>query len=79
MPEQIAGPWMETTERMLGRMMSSDLGVVLQDGGVPVTGIARALSADRWDAIAREFLLTQDLNGEADRGGRNDARDDQTP
>jgi hypothetical protein len=39
--------------------MSGELGIVLQDGGVPVTGFARALSPDRWDEIASEFLMNK--------------------
>jgi len=38
--------------------MSPELGSLLQDGGTPVHGIARALAGDDWDALAREFFLT---------------------
>ncbi len=56
--DRLATAWMATTEDALRRRMSPDLGLVLQDGGVPVNGIARSLSNDAWGDIARDFLLT---------------------
>jgi hypothetical protein len=38
--------------------MDPELGRLLQDGGAPVHGIARALAGDRWEALAREIFLT---------------------
>ena len=35
-----------------------NLGPVLQDGGLPVDGLARAMGGDRWDKMARTHLLT---------------------
>ncbi len=32
---------------------------VLQDGGLPVEGLARILGGDRWDELARTNLLTE--------------------
>ena len=32
---------------------------VMQDGGLPVVGIAKAIDPDRWDAIVSDFLLTE--------------------
>jgi hypothetical protein len=32
---------------------------VLQDGGLPVEGLARILGGDRWDELARTHLLTR--------------------
>lgn len=59
LPGTLAVEWMERSARALrDRMQNPELGVVLADGGRPVVGIARDLSADRWDEIAREFLLT---------------------
>jgi glycine cleavage system H lipoate-binding protein len=55
----LAGAWMEQTVEQLRRRMSGNLGVVLQDGGVPVEGIAKSLSRDQWDEVVREFLLTK--------------------
>lgn len=36
-----------------------DLGIVYQDGGVPVSGMARALYGEKWDGAVRELFLTQ--------------------
>jgi glycine cleavage system H protein len=56
---KLAVAWMENTVRTLQKRMGSDLGIVMQDGGLPVSGFAKALSSDKWDDIAAEFLLTK--------------------
>lgn len=56
---RLARAWMEETVNTLRERYAGDLGIVLQDGGVPVVGIARNLSADKWPEIAMEFLLTR--------------------
>jgi glycine cleavage system H lipoate-binding protein len=38
--------------------MDPELGRLLQDGGTPVHGIARALAGDGWETLAREFFRT---------------------
>jgi glycine cleavage system H lipoate-binding protein len=50
--------FLEDAEAQLAMKLSPELGQVLQDGGVPVHGIARALSGDTWDDLARQFFLT---------------------
>jgi glycine cleavage system H protein len=50
--------FMQDAEAQLAMKLSPELGQVLQDGGVPIHGIARALSGDRWDDLARQFFLT---------------------
>ena len=57
---KLATAWMEKTADALRERMGGELGVVYQDGGLPVSGIAKALSPDEWDKIASEFLLTQE-------------------
>jgi glycine cleavage system H lipoate-binding protein len=42
----------------LALRVSPEVGHVLQDGGAPVHGIARALAGDAWADLARSFLLT---------------------
>ncbi len=37
---------------------ASDLGMVYQDGGQPVDGLARALDPEHWDKIAAKHFLT---------------------
>ena len=49
---------LEDAGETLARRMDPELGRVLQDGGTPVHGIARALAGEGWDALAREFFLT---------------------
>ena len=58
MPSSLARPWMKQTTRQLGTMMGADLGEVLQDGGVVVSGIARELGGEDWPRLAAEMLLT---------------------
>ena len=54
---RLAQVWMEGTVAALrARMAGGELGTVLQDGGIPVSGIARELSPDQWETVAREFL-----------------------
>ncbi len=54
----LAKRWMEEVCETLRGMMSPDLGRVLQDGGLPVDGMARSLDPRRWDELARRLLLT---------------------
>jgi glycine cleavage system H lipoate-binding protein len=49
---------LEDAGEALARRMDPELGRVLQDGGTPVHGIARALAGDAWESLAREFFLT---------------------
>jgi glycine cleavage system H lipoate-binding protein len=42
----------------LASHVSPEVGHVLQDGGAPVHGLARAIAGDRWVELARSFLLT---------------------
>jgi glycine cleavage system H protein len=57
---KLATAWMEKTADSLRERMGGELGVVYQDGGLPVSGIAKALAPDAWDKMASEFLLTQE-------------------
>jgi glycine cleavage system H lipoate-binding protein len=50
--------FMADAEAQLQLRVSPVLGQVLQDGGAPVHGLARALSGDDWDETARQFFLT---------------------
>ncbi len=54
---KLARAWMEQTVDALRTRSSGNLGMVLQDGGIPVLGIAKNLSQDKWYEIASEFLL----------------------
>jgi glycine cleavage system H protein len=57
---KVATAWMDKTADELREKMGGELGDVYQDGGLPVSGIAKALSPDAWDKIASEFLLTHE-------------------
>jgi len=56
---KLAVAWMENTVQTLRQRMAGDLGMVMQDGGLPVSGIAKALSPENWDDLAAEFFLTK--------------------
>ena len=58
MPSKLARRWMDQTTAKLGTLMGADVGDVLQDGGVVVSGIARELGGDEWPRLAAEFFLT---------------------
>lgn len=49
---------LEDASEALVQRMDPELGRVLQDGGAPVHGIARALAGEGWAQLAREFFLT---------------------
>lgn len=56
---RLATLWMKLTENALRSQVSAGQGAMAQDGGLPVSGMARSLDEDRWDEVAREFLLTK--------------------
>jgi glycine cleavage system H protein len=51
-----AKEWLGRVEGALRARMIPEVGAVLQDGGVPVPGIARALSEEGWEELARDLL-----------------------
>jgi glycine cleavage system H lipoate-binding protein len=53
---KLAGAWLAETVSALQRRLATESGAIAQDGGYPVTGFARALSAEAWDELARDFL-----------------------
>jgi glycine cleavage system H protein len=56
--DEAAEAWMSSMEDSLRKRMTTSLGDLLQDGGIPVSGIARVLAGDDWDELTREFLLS---------------------
>jgi hypothetical protein len=56
MPGRSAREWLGRAEEALRMRMNPEVGAVLQDGGVPVPGIARALDEEGWEKLARELL-----------------------
>lgn len=55
---KLARDWMENSLDKLRPSNPEELGPVLQDGGLPVDGLARALGGERWDTLAKTHLLT---------------------
>ena len=53
-----ANRMLEDAGEALVLRMDPELGRLLQDGGTPVHGIARALAGDGWAALARELFRT---------------------
>jgi len=57
---KLAKAWMEETVEKVSKTMTADVGIVMQDGGVPVSGFVKEISIDNWEDIAKEYLLTND-------------------
>lgn len=55
----LASAWMQYTVERLRQLQAGRLGVVMPDGGTPVRGFAQALGEEEWDALAREFFLSE--------------------
>ena len=53
----LARKWMEEVRENLLSRMSYNLGLVYQDGGLLVDGMARSLDKDKWDEIVKDFFL----------------------
>ena len=56
----LAKNWMEEIKENLLSRMNYNLGLLYQDGGQLVDGMARNLDKDRWDEIVKEFFLTSE-------------------
>jgi hypothetical protein len=56
----LAKKWMEEIRENLLSKMSNNLGLVYQDGGMLVDGMARSLDKENWDEIAKEFFLVSE-------------------
>ncbi len=57
----LAARWMEEVREDLLSRTSHDLGLVYQDGGLLVDGMARSLDKDKWDEIVRDFFLVSEV------------------
>jgi glycine cleavage system H protein len=57
---KVARAWMETSLANLHPIHHEALGPVLQDGGLPLEGIARVLGGDQWVDLAKTHLLTDE-------------------
>ncbi len=54
----LARKWMEGEVEQLRSKMSQELGAVMQDGGVPVAGMAKNIDGEEWNLLLKEFFLT---------------------
>lgn len=54
----LARKWMEEEVEQLRSKMSPELGSVMQDGGVPLAGMAKNIDGEEWDLLLKEFFLT---------------------
>jgi len=55
---ELAKKWMEQVQdNLLNRITDEKLGLVYQDGGIPVDGMAKSIDRERWDEIVKEFFL----------------------
>lgn len=57
---QVAAAWLEQSEAALRQRIAPEIGLVMQDGGLPVNGIALSASPETWHQLAREFLLCEE-------------------
>jgi len=55
---KVARAWMESVLETLHPIHRETVGPVLQDGGLPVEGIARILGGEKWQDLAKRHLLT---------------------
>ena len=55
---KVAKAWMETSLENLHPIRHEAVGPVMQDGGLPLDGIARILGGDQWADLAKAHLLT---------------------
>jgi glycine cleavage system H protein len=54
----LARKWMEEVTNQLRLKINPELGSVMQDGGMPVAGMAKNIDAEEWDRLLKEFFLT---------------------
>ncbi len=59
LPSRLARVWTEETAARLNALTGRDLGLVLQDGGLPASGFGRHVAGERWQEVAAELLLTR--------------------
>jgi hypothetical protein len=55
---ELAAAWMRQTVERLRGLPGGELGTVLPDGGVPVSGFGRALGAEEWAVVSRDCFLS---------------------
>ncbi len=61
LPGHIAKNWVDSLGERLFSKIDYRLGYLMQDGGLPVSGMAKSLNPDSWDELLKEFFLTKDV------------------
>jgi glycine cleavage system H protein len=56
---EFARAWMAASADAVRMRLSPSLGLAIEDGGVPIDGLAPALDPEGWDEFARELFLTK--------------------
>ncbi|MEW6219469.1 MAG: glycine cleavage system protein H [Thermodesulfobacteriota bacterium] len=56
---KLAFKWMEEAVDKLRLRMVGEAGLVYQDGGVPMPGIAKNIDWNNWDRLARDLFLSE--------------------
>jgi glycine cleavage system H lipoate-binding protein len=57
----LAKKWMEEVRENLLSRMNYNLGLVYQDGGLLVDGMARNLDREKWDEIVKDYFLITEV------------------
>lgn len=60
LPGRLAARWIDIVRESLFPKVEYNLGAVLQDGGVPISGMAKQIFPDSWDEVVKEHFLTKD-------------------
>lgn len=57
---KLALNWMEETVKNLQKKISSnyEVGIVMQDGGIPISGFGKNISPENWNKVVNEFFMT---------------------
>lgn len=58
---RLAKRWMDMLRDRIFSRMNYNLGYLLQDGGLPVSGMAKSLDPESWDEIVKELFLTKEV------------------
>jgi glycine cleavage system H lipoate-binding protein len=56
----LAKKWMEEVRENLLSRMDYNLGLVYQDGGLIVDGMAKSLDREKWDEIVKDFFMVSE-------------------
>jgi glycine cleavage system H lipoate-binding protein len=57
-PTAMVPTWFEDIRENISGRRQEQAAMLYQDGGEPVSGLARAIDPRKWDEVAKEFLLT---------------------